>query len=177
MLHGIDIEAVEVRLSGELAECDGLIIPGGESTTIGKLLVRFELLQPVRERATAGFPIYGTCAGAIILAKRVTGSGVDQPLVGVLDASIQRNAFGRQVDSFEANITMSVLGYQPYHAIFIRAPVIQNVGPTVSVLGRLADDTIVAARQGNLLVTSFHPELTDDGRVHRYFSSIVEKPR
>jgi 5'-phosphate synthase pdxT subunit len=177
MLRGIGVETVEVRLPGDLANCDGLVIPGGESTTIGKLLVRFNLLEPLRERAKAGFPIYGTCAGAIVLANRVTGRGVDQPIVGVLDASIQRNAFGRQVDSFEAAVPMSVLGDRPYHAVFIRAPLIQDVGPSVSVLGRLADGTIVAAQQGNLLVTSFHPELTDDGRVHRYFSSIVEKPR
>jgi 5'-phosphate synthase pdxT subunit len=177
MLRGIGVETVEVRLPGDLANCDGLVIPGGESTTIGKLLVRFNLLEPLRERAKAGFPIYGTCAGAIVLANRVTGRGVDQPIVGVLDASIQRNAFGRQVDSFEAAVPMSVLGDRPYHAVFIRAPLIQEVGPSVSVLGRLADGTIVAAQQGNLLVTSFHPELTDDGRVHRYFSSIVEKPR
>jgi 5'-phosphate synthase pdxT subunit len=177
MLRGIGVETVEVRLPGDLANCDGLVIPGGESTTIGKLLVRFNLLEPLRERAKAGFPIYGTCAGAIVLANRVTGRGVDQPIVGVLDASIQRNAFGRQVDSFEAAVPMSVLGDRPYHAVFIRAPLIQDVGPSVSVLGRLADGTIVAAQQGNLLVTSFHPELTDDCRVHRYFSSIVEKPR
>jgi 5'-phosphate synthase pdxT subunit len=177
MLRGVGVETVEVRLPGDLANCDGLVIPGGESTTIGKLLVRFDLLEPLRERAKAGFPIYGTCAGAIVLANRVTGRGVDQPIVGVLDASIQRNAFGRQVDSFEAAVPMSVLGDRPYHAVFIRAPLIQEVGPSVSVLGRLADGTIVAAQQGNLLVTSFHPELTDDGRVHRYFSSIVEKPR
>lgn len=177
MLRGIGVETVEVRLPEDLANCDGLVIPGGESTTIGKLLVRFNLLEPLRERAKAGFPIYGTCAGAIVLANRVTGRGVDQPIVGVLDASIQRNAFGRQVDSFEAAVPMSVLGDRPYHAVFIRAPLIQEVGPSVSVLGRLADGTIVAAQQGNLLVTSFHPELTDDGRVHRYFSSIVEKPR
>ena len=177
MLRGIGVETVEVRLPGDLANCDGLVIPGGESTTIGKLLVRFNLLEPLRERAKAGFPIYGTCAGAIVLANRVAGRGVDQPIVGVLDASIQRNAFGRQVDSFEAAVPMSVLGDRPYHAVFIRAPLIQEVGPSVSVLGRLADGTIVAAQQGNLLVTSFHPELTDDGRVHRYFSSIVEKPR
>jgi 5'-phosphate synthase pdxT subunit len=177
MLRRLGIETVEVRLPADLAQCDGLVIPGGESTTIGKLLVRFGMVEPLREMARSGFPIYGTCAGAIVLANRVTGRGVDQPLVGVLDASIERNAFGRQVDSFEAGVPISVLGDTPYHAVFIRAPVIRDVGPDVSVLGRLTDGTIVAAQQGNLLVTSFHPELTEDGRIHRYFSSIVEKSR
>jgi len=177
MLRDIGIDTVEVRLPGDLAECDGLIIPGGESTTIGKLLVQFDLLEPLRHRARDGYPIYGTCAGAIVLASRVAGRGVDQPLIGVLDVSIQRNAFGRQVASFEASVPISALGDQPYHAVFIRAPVIQDVGPAVEVLGRLDDGTIVAARQGNLLATSFHPELTEDGRLHRYFASVVENSR
>jgi len=177
MLRDIGIDTVEVRLPGDLAECDGLIIPGGESTTIGKLLVQFDLLEPLRHLARDGYPIYGTCAGAIVLASRVTGRGVDQPLIGVLDVSIQRNAFGRQVASFEASVPISALGDQPYHAVFIRAPVIQDVGTTVEVLGRLDDGTIVAARQGNLLATSFHPELTEDGRLHRYFASVVENSR
>jgi 5'-phosphate synthase pdxT subunit len=107
----------------------------------------------------------------------VTGRGVDQPLVGVMDVSIQRNAFGRQVASFEASVPIAALGNRPYHAVFIRAPVIQDVGPEVEVLGRLEDGTIVAAKQGNLLATSFHPELTDDGRLHRYFASVVENVR
>src|SRR5579859_6355467 len=162
MLRGLGLQTAEVRLPTDLDEIDGLIIPGGESTTIGKLLVGFKLLEPLRRRALAGFPIYGTCAGAIVLAKRVTGRAVDQPLIGVLDVLIQRNAFGRQVASFESEVAISVLGDQPYHAVFIRAPIIQEPGQGVDVLGRLDDGTIVAAKQGNLLATSFHPELTGD---------------
>jgi 5'-phosphate synthase pdxT subunit len=177
MLHDLGVDSLEVRLPRDLAASDGLIIPGGESTTIGKLLVRFDLIEPLRRRAQEGFPVYGTCAGAIVLANRVTGRGVDQPLVGVMDVSIQRNAFGRQVASFEASVPIAALGDRPYHAVFIRAPVIQAVGPNVEVLGRLEDGTIVAAKQGNLLATSFHPELTEDGRLHRYFASVVENVR
>jgi 5'-phosphate synthase pdxT subunit len=177
MLERIGVESREIRLPSDLAEVDGLVIPGGESTTIGKLMVRFELLEPIRARARARFPIYGTCAGAIVLAGAVEGRGVDQPLVGVLDVEIQRNAFGRQVDSFEADIAIAQLGPDPFHAVFIRAPVITRVGPSVDVLGRLADGTIVAVQQDYLLATSFHPELTADGRVHRYFSELVQRKR
>lgn len=175
MLGRIGVDAVEVRLPRDLASVDGLIIPGGESTTIGKLLVRFDLLEDVRARASSGFPIYGTCAGAIVLSKDVRGRAVDQPVIGVMDTTIERNAFGRQVDSFEADLVVPVLGECPFRAIFIRAPIIQRVGPQVEVLARLQDGTIVAAQQGNLLVTAFHPELTDDGRFHRYFTQIVER--
>jgi 5'-phosphate synthase pdxT subunit len=177
MLRRIGVDAVEVRLPRDLDQSDGLILPGGESTTIGKLLVTFDLMEPVRSRAVAGMPMYGTCAGAIVLAGRVTSRGVDQPLVGVLDVEIQRNAFGRQVDSFEADVPLTILDGQPYHAVFIRAPIMTSVGPGVEVLGHLDDGTIVAAQQGNLLVTSFHPEMTTDGRVHQYFADLVEKTR
>jgi 5'-phosphate synthase pdxT subunit len=177
MLERIGVDAVEVRLPRDLDQSDGLILPGGESTTIGKLLVTFDLMDLVRARALAGMPMYGTCAGAIVLARRVTSRGVDQPLIGVLDVEIQRNAFGRQVDSFEVEVPLTILDGQPYHAVFIRAPIITSVGPEVDVLGRLDDGTIVAAQQGNLLVTSFHPEMTTDGRVHRYFADLVEKSR
>jgi 5'-phosphate synthase pdxT subunit len=177
MLRAIGVDAVEVRLPRDLERSHGLIIPGGESTTIGKLLVRFGLMEPVRGRAIEGMPIYGTCAGAIVLAQHVTGRGVDQPLIGVLDVEIQRNAFGRQVDSFEADVPLTILSGQPYHAVFIRAPVITSVGSAVDVVGCLEDGTVVAAQQGNLFVTSFHPEMTADGRVHRYFADLVEKSR
>jgi 5'-phosphate synthase pdxT subunit len=177
MLRGIGVEAIEVRLPKDLDRSDGLVLPGGESTTIGKLLVTFGLMEPVRDRALTGMPMYGTCAGAIVLAQRVNGRGVEQPLVGVLDLEIQRNAFGRQVDSFEADIPLSFLPDEPFHAVFIRAPIIQSVGCHVNVLGRLDDGTIVAAQQGNILVTSFHPEMTRDGRVHRYFADLVERSR
>ncbi len=177
MLGRLGVPTREVRLPRDLADVDGLIIPGGESTTIGKLMVTFDLLEPLRERAIDGFPIYGTCAGAIVLARDVEGRGVDQPVLGVMDLTIQRNAFGSQVDSFETDLDLSFLADRPFHAVFIRAPIIRQVGPGVEVLGRLADGTIVAARQGNLLVTSFHPELTDDGRVHQYFQEMVRRSR
>jgi 5'-phosphate synthase pdxT subunit len=176
MLRELGEEAVEVRLPRDLDGVAGLIIPGGESTTIGKLLVAFDLVQPIRSRAREGFPIYGTCAGAIVLAKDVvSGRGVDQPLLALMDVAIRRNAFGRQVDSFEADVPVVGLPDGPYHAVFIRAPAIEKVGPGVDVLARLDDGQIVAARQGNLLATSFHPELTRDGRVHRYFVEIAQR--
>lgn len=177
MLRDLGIDAVEVRLPRQLAEVDGLIIPGGESTTIGKLLTRFDLMEPLRGRIGEGMPVYGTCAGAIVLARDVVGRGVDQPVLGVLDATIHRNAFGRQVDSFEADLRVPAIGPDPFHAVFIRAPTIEKVGPGVEVIGRLEDGTIVAVRQGNLLATSFHPELTDDARFHEYFAQIVRAGR
>jgi len=177
MLRDIGVEAIEVRLPRDLDRSDGLILPGGESTTIGKLLVTFGLMEPVRAQAENGMPMYGTCAGAIVLAQKVTSRGVDQPLVAAMDVAIQRNAFGRQVDSFEADVPLSILDGQRFHAVFIRAPVITSVGPEVHVVGRLDDGTIVAAQQRNLLVTSFHPEMTTDGRIHRYFAGLVEKSR
>src|SRR5438105_4751069 len=176
MLRKTGVEPVEVRLPRDLNSVQGLIIPGGESTTIGKLLVIFDLLEPVREKARAGLPVYGTCAGAIVLANDVVGGrAVDQPLLGLMDVKIRRNAFGRQVDSFEADVPMARLGNMPYHAVFIRAPVIESVGPAVDVIGRLDNGRIVAAQQGNLLATSFHPELTADGRLHRYFVELAQR--
>lgn len=175
MLERIGVDTLEVRLPSDLERSDGLIIPGGESTTIGKLLVSFQLMEPLRARATKGFPIYGTCAGAIVLSKDVRGRAVDQPLLGVMDTTIQRNAFGRQVDSFEIDLEVPVLGDPPFHAVFIRAPIIERIGPGVEALARLPDGTVVAAQQDNLLVTAFHPELTSDGRFHQYFAQLVER--
>ncbi len=173
MLRSLGAEACEVRQRPELQGLDGLIIPGGESTTIGKIAVEYGLIAPIRELIQAGKPVWGTCAGMIVLAKDV---GRKQPLVGVMDVQVKRNAFGRQVDSFETNLDVPALdklangsGPHPFHAIFIRAPLIDQVGPGVEVLARLEEGTIVAARQGQLLATSFHPELTDDTRFHRYF--------
>lgn len=163
-------EVVEVRLPSDLDRIDGLIIPGGESTTIGKLLVDFSLLEPLRVRVNAGLPVFGTCAGAIVLARDI--GGLAQPLIGVMDIVIKRNAFGRQLQSFEANVDVPVLGSPPMHAIFIRAPAIEQVGPRAEVIARMADGTIVAARQGNLIATAFHPELTGDDRLHRYWLSL-----
>lgn len=186
MLHRLGAETVEVRLPGQLADLNGLIIPGGESTTIGKLAVSYGLIEPVRAMAQAGTPIWGTCAGLILLARDIArgratdiGRG-DQPLIGVMDVAVSRNAFGRQVDSFEVELDapcLTQLGEEPrpFRAVFIRAPAILRVGPEVEVLATLDDGTIVAARQGNLLATAFHPELTDDTRWHRYFLRMVEQ--
>jgi 5'-phosphate synthase pdxT subunit len=170
MLERLGADVVEVRLPGDLEGLDGLVIPGGESTTIGKLLVDFGLLDPLRERVRAGLPTLGTCAGAIVLAKDV--GGLDQPLVGAMDLRVRRNAFGRQLQSFEADLPMAALGGRPVRAIFIRAPAIESVGPDAEVLARLEDGTIVAARQGHLVATAFHPELTDDERFHAYWLSL-----
>jgi len=175
MLKRLGIEAIEVRLPQDLDGVAGVIIPGGESTTIGKLAVQYNLIEPLRELAKAGKPLWGTCAGLIFMAKDV---GRDQPLLGLMDVTVQRNAFGRQVDSFEADISIKgVDGDQPFHAIFIRAPLIESVGANVEVLARVEKDdeeVIVAAQQGNLLVTSFHPELSNDARFHRYFVKMAE---
>jgi pyridoxal 5'-phosphate synthase pdxT subunit len=161
----------EVRLPHDLEGLDGLIIPGGESTTIVRLLRTSHLLEPLRKLATDGFPIWGTCAGMILLAKRLDASGM--PALEAMDISVRRNAFGRQVDSFEADLSMPVLGEPPYHAVFIRAPIIEAVGPGVDVLARLENNTPVAARQGRLLATAFHPELTPDARFHKFFLQIA----
>jgi pyridoxal 5'-phosphate synthase pdxT subunit len=166
MLVRIAARTRAVRLPAELDGLDGLIIPGGESTTIGKLLVDFDLLEPLRQRVRDGLPVFGTCAGAIVLARDI---GRDQPLVGAMDVVVNRNAFGRQLQSFETDLQVEGLGDSPLRAIFIRAPSFVSVGPGVDVLARLADGTIVAARQGSLLATAFHPELTDDLRLHRLF--------
>lgn len=165
------VEALEVRLPEQLASVDALIIPGGESTTIGKLLVEYGLLDPLRRRIADGLPVLGTCAGAIVLARDV--GGLDQPLVGAMDLTVRRNAFGRQLQSFEADLVVPMLGDRPIRAIFIRAPVIVGVGPEVEVLARLEDGTVVAARQGRLLATAFHPELTPDTRFHQYFVRLI----
>jgi pyridoxal 5'-phosphate synthase pdxT subunit len=173
-LRELGVEAVEVRLPEQLEGLDGLIIPGGESTTIGKLAVHYGLQEAIRRYLGAGKPVYGTCAGMIMLSK---DSGSDQPLLGVMDIKVARNAFGRQIDSFETDLDVPELGKEPFPAVFIRAPKIESVGPDVDVLAKLDDGTPVAAREGNLLVTAFHPELTDDLRFHRYFLAMVEAAR
>jgi 5'-phosphate synthase pdxT subunit len=170
-LRGLSIDPVEVRTTRQLSEVDGLIIPGGESTTIGKLLQDCRLLEPLRERIQAGMPAFGTCAGAIVLARDI--GGLDQPLIGVMDLSIRRNAFGRQLESFEAFLQIPALGDPPMRAVFIRAPAIISVGDGVEVLARLPDGAIVAARQAHMLAAAFHPELTGDNRLHRYFVELV----
>jgi 5'-phosphate synthase pdxT subunit len=238
MLARVGAHPVSVKRSEQLAEIDGLIIPGGESTTIGKLLRRFALLEPLRERVRAGFPVYGTCAGLILLADEIEDCAQDQPAIGGMDVTVQRNAFGRQRESFETDLSVPAIGKAPLHGVFIRAPLITRVGEGVEVLavlphgvpgsnngapagfrdgtargsgervqharkqgeivgkgsGRMqyapAHDrsrggveytgpassgmTVVAAQQGRILVSAFHPELTDDDRMHRYFVDIVE---
>lgn len=153
---------------------EGMVIPGGESTTIGKLLVEWDMLEPLRRRILDGMPVYGSCAGLILLCKEIEGS--DQPRLGVLDATVRRNAFGRQVDSFETDLHIDGLAGEPLRAVFIRAPLISRVGEGVRVLARLDADhgeRIVAVRQGNVLATSFHPELTPDLRLHQYFLDML----
>jgi 5'-phosphate synthase pdxT subunit len=167
VLERLDVSAPEVRLPRDLTGLDGLIIPGGESTTIVRLLRTSGLLEPLRNLARDGFPMWGTCAGMILLAKRLDGTGI--PALEAMDIAVRRNAFGRQVDSFEADLSIPVLGAPPFRAVFIRAPIIEQVDAGVEVLARLADGTPVAARQGRLLVTAFHPELTPDLRLHRFF--------
>lgn len=166
----LGVRAPIVRTADEVRSVDGLIIPGGESTTIGKLMVRFGVGDAIAERAHAGMPIYGTCAGLILLAREIEGS--DQYRLGLLDAVVARNAFGRQIDSFEADIPMPVLGEPPVRGVFIRAPYVVSVGPGVEVLATV-EGKVVAVRQGNLLGTAFHPELTDDVRVHSMFMAMV----
>jgi 5'-phosphate synthase pdxT subunit len=174
VLRRLGAEASEVRLPQHLTGLDGLILPGGESTTVSKLAADYQLLDPLRELAAGGLPLWGTCAGLILLA---CDAGDDLPLIGALDVRVKRNAFGRQVDSFEADLAVSVLTEpeRSFRAVFIRAPRISYVGPDVKVLANLEDTNgIVAVQQGHLMGTAFHPELTDDDRFHRYFLSLVE---
>ena len=175
MLKRLNVETAEVRLPDQLQGLDGLIIPGGESTTIGKLARAYGLIEPLQEFGRQ-HAMWGTCAGAIFLSKDVRR---DQPLLGLMDIQVQRNAFGRQVDSFEADLQVPELNQAtgknlPYHAFFIRAPIIESVGEDAKVLASMEDGRIVAARQGHLLATSFHPELTNDTRFHEYFLSLAD---
>jgi 5'-phosphate synthase pdxT subunit len=167
VLQRMGSDVREVRLPRDLDGLDGLIIPGGESTTIVRLMHSSGLLEPLRKLASDGFPMWGTCAGMILLAKRLDETGM--PALQAMDITVRRNAFGRQVDSFEADLSIPALGDDPFHAVFIRAPIIEEVGPAVEVLARLADGTPVAARERRLLATAFHPELTSDIRLHRLF--------
>ncbi len=196
-LHDLGVEAKEVRLPEDLAGLDGLIIPGGESTAIGKLMTRWDLIEPVKDMAAEGKAIWGTCAGMILLAKDI--GGLNQPLLSLMDIKVRRNAFGSQLDSFEADLEVpafekelsdrqSTAGH-PFHAVFIRAPLIEKVGPQAEEIARISgekevgpglsqdkqrQDTIVAARQDNLLATAFHPELTPDRRFHQLFLKMAE---
>lgn len=172
VLRRIGVDAMGVRTPEEVKASDALIIPGGESTTIGKLMVRYGLLDPVRQLAHSGKPLLGTCAGMILMAQRIEAAAEDQPRLDLMDITVVRNAFGRQVDSFEADLDFTGVNSGPVRAVFIRAPLIRSVGEGVEVLAA-HDGQIVAARQGRLLALSFHPELTPDTRVHEYFLSLA----
>jgi pyridoxal 5'-phosphate synthase pdxT subunit len=171
-LEKLDTEAVQVRLPGELQGIDGLIIPGGESTTISLLMSNYNLLSKVSDLAQAGMPLFGTCAGMIMMAKTVMGNSAHT--LELMDITVKRNAFGRQVDSFETDLQIPVLGKKSFPAVFIRAPLIAGCDRSVEVLAKLKDGTIVAVRQDKMLATAFHPELTDDFRVHKYFLDIIK---
>jgi 5'-phosphate synthase pdxT subunit len=169
ILDELGATAVAVKKPEQLREIDALVIPGGESTTIGKLAVRFGLLEPLRESIDAGLPVYGTCAGMIFLAGAVTDG--DQPLIGALDVVVRRNAFGRQNDSFEADLDIDGLD-DPFHAVFIRAPWVEKVGSEVEVMAAVGEHPVMV-RQDRILATSFHPELTGDGRIHQMLLAMV----
>ena len=175
MLKQLNVETAEVRLPKHLDGLNGLIIPGGESTTIGKLAVAYDLMEPLKTFGQR-HAIWGTCAGAIFISKDI---GRDQPLLGLMDIKVERNAFGRQIDSFETDLDIPQLKQatettEDYHAVFIRAPIIESVSGDAKILASIPDGRIVAAQQGNLLATSFHPELTGDTRFHEYFLSLVD---
>ena len=172
-LREVGAEPVEVRLPRDLVGLDALILPGGESTTIRKLIDLYGLRDPIVALARGGAPLYGTCAGMILLAQRIAGG--DEPVLGLLDITVQRNAYGRQLDSFEADLDVPVLGDEPLHAVFIRAPVVSDVGPDVEVLARDPTGQPIAVRQGRVLATAFHPELTADRRLHRFLLEQIER--
>jgi pyridoxal 5'-phosphate synthase pdxT subunit len=174
-LRQLEVEAVPVRLPGELEGLDGLIIPGGESTAIRKLMTAYDLMEKVRALARGGMPVFGTCAGMILMAKHISPNGAST--LDLIDIDVRRNAFGRQVDSFEVELDIPVLGQAPFPAVFIRAPLIEKCNEGVEILASLKDGTVVAAREGKMLVAAFHPELTGDLRFHSYFLDIVKGKR
>ncbi|MGN7225255.1 pyridoxal 5'-phosphate synthase glutaminase subunit PdxT [Dietzia maris] len=178
-LESVGARAVAVRRRSELDGVDGLILPGGESTAMSRLLDVYDMYEPVAERISGGMPVYGSCAGMILLASVVLDTRADATWFSAIDMTVRRNAFGRQVDSFEADLVVDALGADPVRTVFIRAPWVETVGPDVEVLARVrasdGDDHVVAVRQGNALATSFHPEVTDDVRVHRYFLDMVRQ--
>ena len=173
VLRAIGVEAVEVRLPEHLGDIAGLILPGGESTAMRRLIDRWGMRQPILGLAASGAPVFGTCAGMIVLAREIAGE--EEPILPLLDVTVERNAFGRQLDSFETELSVPLLGDQPVHAVFIRAPVIERVGPDVDVLARLPDGRIVAVRERNLIATSFHPELAGETRFHRLVAMLASE--
>jgi len=169
VLRGLGADTVPVRRPEELAAIDGLVIPGGESSVMDKLSRAFGLADPLREAIAGGLPVYGTCAGLIMLADTIVDGIAGQQSLGGLDVAVRRNAFGSQVDSFETDLDIPAIGGEPMHAVFIRAPIVESVGERATALARVADGRVVAVEQGNLLGTSFHPEMTGDTRFHEYF--------
>jgi 5'-phosphate synthase pdxT subunit len=171
MFGELGAETVLVKLPQHLEGLDGLVVPGGESTTMGKLLRDYELIAPIREMAAAGMPVFGTCAGMIVMAKEIEGA--PEPHLALMDVTVNRNSFGRQRESFEADVDVPALGPEPFPAVFIRAPHITSVGPTVTTLSTY-NDRVVAAQEGQFLALSFHPELTADNRFHQHFMKMIE---
>ncbi len=171
ILRTIGVEGKEVRLPADLDDVSGLILPGGESTTLRRLIDRWAMREPILDLASSGAPIFGTCAGMIVLAKGIEGG--EPPVLPLLDVTVERNAFGRQLESFEADISVPVLGDTPVHGVFIRAPVIEQTGPDVDVLARLDDGRVVAVRERNVIATSFHPELAGETRFHRLVAMLA----
>jgi 5'-phosphate synthase pdxT subunit len=172
-LAAIGVEGVPVRLPRDLEGVAGLILPGGESTTMRQLIERWGLRQPILDLASSGAPLFGTCAGMIVLAREIAGG--EPPILPLLDVTVERNAFGRQLDSFEADLAVPVLGDQPVHGVFIRAPVIERTGPDVDILARLDDGRIVAVRERNVIATAFHPELAGETRFHRLVAAMASE--
>ncbi|HEV8545745.1 MAG TPA: pyridoxal 5'-phosphate synthase glutaminase subunit PdxT [Candidatus Limnocylindrales bacterium] len=172
-LAAIGVEGVPVRLPADLDGAAGLILPGGESTTMRQLIERWGLREPILDLAAGGAPVFGTCAGMIVLAREIAGG--EPPILPLLDVTVERNAFGRQLDSFEADLAVPVLGDQPVHGVFIRAPIIDRTGPDVDVLARLDDGRIVAVRERNIIATAFHPELAGETRFHRLIAAMASE--
>jgi 5'-phosphate synthase pdxT subunit len=172
-LATIGVEGVPVRLPRDLDDVAGLILPGGESTTMRQLIERWGLRQPILDLASSGAPLFGTCAGMIVLAREIAGG--EPPILPLLDVTVERNAFGRQLDSFETDLAVPILGDQPVHGVFIRAPVIERTGPDVDILARLDDGRIVAVRERNIVATAFHPELAGETRFHRLVAAMASE--
>jgi 5'-phosphate synthase pdxT subunit len=173
VLNGLGVEAVPVRLPEDLDGLSGLVLPGGESTAIRKLIDRWGLREPISQLAREGAPIFGTCAGMILLAREISDG--DAPVFPLLDITVKRNAFGRQLDSFEGELSVPVLGDRPVHAVFIRAPIVERVGPDVDVLAKLDDGRVVAVRSGSVVATAFHPELAGETRFHRLIATMASE--
>jgi 5'-phosphate synthase pdxT subunit len=170
-LRTIGVEGVEVRLPQDLDGVNGLILPGGESTTMRRLIARWGLSDPILRLAETGAPLYGTCAGMIVLSREIAGG--EEPILPLLDITVERNAFGRQLDSFETDLSVPILGDQPVHGVFIRAPIVERTGPGVDILSQLDDGRIVAVRERNVLATAFHPELAGETRFHRLLATMA----